>query len=342
MSKNFFIQWDSTNSCNLRCKHCYHNWNEDKEKEMSNEEFKYMADDLVKFSNKWGFSPSIHFSGGEPLLREDLFDLLNYCNNNYITTRILTNGTLINKEVAKKLKDSNVAGVQISIDGDKKTHDSIRGREDSYELAMNGIRNASQEGLIVNISTTLMQSNKEQLEDVIINSYKAGAKKIGFQSLVPHSIEDNEFIDNHEILELYTKIDKLSQQYNNKIKILKTEVLWNILNVEDNFKEKARKLKKFSGGCGAGFVGLSVLSDGTVYPCRRLPIDIGNIKEGVEKIFVYSKVMDDLRNFDKIQKCNKCESVSYCRGCRAIAYAVHKNYTAEDPMCFKDLLKNEN
>jgi radical SAM protein with 4Fe4S-binding SPASM domain len=77
-----------------------------------------------------------------------------------------------------------------------------------------------------------------------------------------------------------------------------------------------------------------VLSDGTVYPCRRLPIPIGNIKEGIENIYFENQVMKDLRDFNKLE-CGSCSRVGFCRGCRAVAYAMTGDYLAKDPNCFK-------
>ena len=87
---------------------------------------------------------------------------------------------------------------------------------------------------------------------------------------------------------------------------------------------------------------LSVLSDGTVYPCRRLPIPIGNIKEGIGNLIINSAVMQELRDLNKMRRNTLCDKVAYCRGCRAVAYAVTGDYMAKDPMCFKYLLREKN
>ncbi len=338
MVRTFFVQWDSTNACNLSCSHCYHNDEQNTNLNMSFNDVKNMLNDLAITSKRWNFDPAFHISGGEPLLRKDLFSILDYATKLGITKRILTNGTLIDSVVAKELAKRDIFGLQISIDGDKKTHNRIRGRDWAYDLALKGVENASKEGIIVNISNTLMQSNKHVLEEVIINSYNAGAKKIGFQSLVPHSKTDPEFITAKELYEIYGELNNLSKKYKNKIKIVKSEVLWNSYLPKTKFKEIGEKLDKFCGGCGAGFIGLSVLSDGIVYPCRRLPINIGNISEGIQNIFLNSSVMNDLRDYHSLDECGTCNDVTSCRGCRAIAYAMTGNYMGADPMCFKKYL----
>lgn len=95
---------------------------------------------------------------------------------------------------------------------------------------------------------------------------------------------------------------------------------------------------KYLGGCSAGYFALSVLSDGTVYPCRRLPIPIGHISEGIKRIIIENNTMKEMRDLNKIKENSLCDKVAHCRGCRAIAYAVHGDYMAKDPMCFKELI----
>ena len=342
---DFFLQWDATPSCNLRCSHCYHNFQEKaKGKVMTKEEAFSMIDDLVNNTERWGFLPFLHYSGGEPLLRKDLFEIAKYAKKLGVEQRILTNGTLLTSDIAKRLSDANITRVQISVDGKKDTHNKVRGFPWAYDKAMEGIHNASSlDNIVVNISTTLMQSNKDQMEDIIINSYNAGAKKIGFQSLVPSSLDDPEFIGSEGIYELFKEIHQLRKKYYGKILVLETEVLWNIFSPMTKPKEMGASLGKYCGGCGAGWNGLSILSDGTVYPCRRLPIDIGNVLEdGINKIFMENDVMNNLREFSKMDECGECDKVTYCRGCRAIAYAVTGDYMGKDPMCFNELKGKEN
>ena len=108
--KQIFIQWDSTNDCNLKCLHCYHNGEgqkhhkQDKKSLMSLIEIKDMVDDLVYTTNRWDMAPRLQISGGEPLMRKDLLEILEYTQKNKVPTRLLTNGTLITKEKAEAFK----------------------------------------------------------------------------------------------------------------------------------------------------------------------------------------------------------------------------------------------
>jgi len=351
MAKKFFIQWDSTNDCNLDCLHCYHN-REGKEHSthvqrkdtlMTFEEVKNMIDDLEYTSKRWGMIPRFQISGGEPMMREDLMEILDYTKKLNMGTWILTNGTLITLKKAEELHRRGIKKLQISIDGSRQTHNNIRKKEYAYDKAMEGITNCSKAGILVNVSMTLMQSNKDDVEDVVVSSMKAGAGIVGFKSYVPDSklgLRDPEFVGAKETYDIFKKIIELRKKYDGKIKVLETEVLWQMMHGNTKLKQEARRTEKFLGGCAAGFLGVSVLSDGTIYPCRRLPIPIGNIKEiKLVDLMVNNEVLKNLRNFDKMKEKGCCEDVNCCRGCRAVAYAVTGDYMAKDPMCFKQYVK---
>jgi len=350
--RKIFIQWDSTNNCNLKCSHCYHNregeehatHNQGKDL-MSLEEVVSMIDDLNNTSKRWKMLPRFQISGGEPLMREDLPAILEYTKKLGIETRILTNGTLITHKKANELYRLGVRRLQISIDGSRKRHNLIRGRDFAYDLAIRGVKNCAQNKIDVTISMTALQSNKDDFDDVIKNAIRAGAKYVGTQSYVPSlelGINDPEFLDCRALYELNKKTRELEKKYGNEIKILQTEVLWHLMQWDTKRKKEARNKDMFLSGCGAGWSGLSVLSDGTVYPCRRLPIPIGNIKEGFSSLMVNNPILQDLRDFDKMRKnADGCIHIPYCRGCRAIAYATTGDYLAKDPMCYEKLVKPE-
>lgn len=347
--RQLFIQWDSTNDCNLRCRHCYHNregnknHSQEKKKLMNLAEVKEMVDDLALTSNRWNMSPRLHISGGEPLMRRDLLDILEYTFEKKVTTKLLTNGTLVTKKKAREIKKRGVNRVQISIDGNREKHNFVRQREYAFDKAMEGISNCKEEGIGVTVSFTAMQSNKSYIEQAIKESIDAGAQMFGVQSYVPSldlGINDPEFIDSKGLYEIYLSQRELSKKYGEKIGLLETEVLWGLMHEDDSLREKSRKEEKYLGGCGAGFSGVSVLSNGRVYPCRRLPLDMGHIQEGLVNLIIEKKIMQDLRNFKKIKKNVRCEYVPHCKGCRAIAYATTGDYLSKDPMCFRNLIKS--
>jgi len=112
-----------------------------------------------------------------------------------------------------------------------------------------------------------------------------------------------------------------------------------LLQPESLIQKFGRELDKITSGCSIGVNGLSVLADGTVYPCRRLPIPIANIREQtIAEIFIENSLLNQFRDFHNLKDCGECNNVTYCRGCRAIAYAVTGSAFAGDPQCFKELI----
>jgi radical SAM protein with 4Fe4S-binding SPASM domain len=312
---------------------------------MNLKEAKDMLYDLSNTAKRWSMIPRISISGGEPLMRKDLLKILEYASKKEIITAILTNGTLLTAKKASEIYDAGVRRLQISIDGKKETHNNIRKKSFAYDKALEGIINASASGIDVTVSMTLMQSNKNQFEDVIKASINTGAKKVGFKTYVPDKqlgISDPEYMNAEDALKVFRETGDLIRKYGNKITVLTSDVLWQIVESDNPAKKIAKQKNKYLTGCSAGYRALSVLSDGIVYPCRRLPIKIGHIKEGISNLIIDSDVMKELRNLDKMKKNTLCDKVSNCRGCRAVAYAVTGNFMAKDPMCFKYLLDKEN
>lgn len=154
------VVWNITRACNLKCVHCYNDsgagktWND-----VTTEKAQTILDDLAVFG-----VPSVLFSGGEPLMRPDLFDLIQYAGQRGLRTVISTNGTLITADVAKRIKDCGVSYVGISLDGIGKINDKFRGVEGAFERAVQGIRNCVAVGVRVGLRLTLTKKNVEDLE----------------------------------------------------------------------------------------------------------------------------------------------------------------------------------
>jgi len=343
--RHFYLQWDSTNNCNLRCKHCYHGREDSPEQEknsMTLDEVKLMIDDLEGTSERWGMRPRIGISGGECILREDLYDILEYTHQKKIITNLLTNGTLLTPKKSEEIKKRGVNSLQISIDGTRETHNRIRQKEYAFDRAIEGIRNATNAKIGVVVAMTATKENEHEFEEVIKISYQAGANKVTFKTYVPSldlGEQDPLYLNASEIHRLISHTTELTKKYKGQIQVLHSDVLFQILEPENPLIEQAKEEDKFLWGCSAGFRSLSVLSDGSVYPCRRLPIYIGHINEGISKIVLENEVMKNLRDLERMKANTLCDKVSHCRGCRAVAYAVTKDYMAKDPMCFKELIE---
>lgn len=177
----FLVVWDITYACNLKCKHCYATAGKPLLDELTTEEAKQAIDKLDKAG-----VPIIAFSGGEPLVRRDIFELSRYAADKGIYVAMATNGTLITKEIAKKMKKSGIQFVQISLDGaDAKTHDGFRGVPGAFDRTIKGIKNCVEQGFFVNISTTVTHYNYKQIPKIIDLCEKLGVNWFMAYNFVP-------------------------------------------------------------------------------------------------------------------------------------------------------------
>lgn len=339
-SFDFFVQWHITERCNLSCRHCYQTGN--RMKEMSLEEIKTataeISDTLIDWQKTYDIdiSPSVNITGGEPFLRRDLYHIIDLMGRSGFDIYILTNGTLIDKDVAYTLYNLGVKGVQVSMEGPEHIHDSIRGRG-SFSAALNGTMNLLEAGLEVTLNVTLSSVNADYFLNMIEIACKTGVQRLGFSRLVSsgrgRGLADKR-LSPEEVRRIYNDIFSLKV---NNLKIVTGDPLALQLNQSDSLYEGNIPV----GGCAAGISGITILSDGTMTPCRRLPIPIGNIKEdSFRDVWVTSKVLGLLRDKAKYKgKCRSCKRWASCRGCRAIAYANSEiegkgDFLAEDPQCF--------
>jgi len=297
-----------------------------------------VADMLTDWATAYdvNYSSSFNLTGGEPFLRQDLFYVIEELSNKGFDTYLLTNGILVNRDKAEMLAQLGVKGVQVSIEGPEDIHDSIRGKG-SLKSSLNGIANLLEAGVEVTLNTTLSDMNAPYFLDVIALASSVGVQKVGFSRLVPSGSGRNllnRMLNKEVLKDLYSKIFSLNT---GSLKIVTGDP------VASQFRSPTDDDKSSfpSGGCAAGISGLTILPDGTVTPCRRLPVPIGNVrKDSLREIWSTSEVLKSLRDRSKYNgKCGVCKKWSACRGCRAIAYEFSHangttNYLAEDPQCF--------
>lgn len=335
------MQLHLTERCNLRCSHCYQG--EKRPDEMSLPEIKAIIDETSQMLADWkesydlSFTSSFNVTGGEPFLRKDIFHVLEKLKDNSFDTYILTNGTLVTRDIATALALLKVEGVQVSMEGPEDIHDAIRGAG-SFKASLKGIGHLLDEGLELTLNTTLSEMNAPYFMDMIELASELGAQRLGFSRLVPSGCGKkmlDSMLQPADVKDLYNKI------FSSDTKGLQ-------ITTGDPIAEQLRCTAgedpadpAASGGCAAGVSGLTILPDGTVTPCRRLPVPIGNVKhDSLRDIWSSSETLKALRDKGSYKgKCGKCKKWSSCRGCRAIAYAWSQangkaDYLAEDPQCF--------
>ena len=336
---DFFVQFHLTEKCNLACRHCYQSG---AVPEMNYQEICGAISSIRTTVEGWAvdynmnMSPSLHFTGGEPLLRDDLFAVLGYAFGCGFSISLMSNGTLIGPRGAQQLKKAQVADVQISLDGLEATHDSLRG-QGSYHRALEGIKNLVGESVETNINLTVSRLNMTEVGELVHVAEELGVSGIAFSRLVPSGRGKalmGETLTREEVALFYNEL----RQYrsSSKVSVTSRDPLAAIAEMDGDIPQTEMPM----GGCAAGVFGVTITSDGTVMPCRRMDLPIGNIKrDSFRKLWAESPVLWSLRTREDYRGgCHSCRYWPVCRGCRAIALAYARaegseDYLGPDPQC---------
>ncbi len=327
----FFLQWHITDACNLRCKHCY--CTDYTQKPVDDKTLKHVIDEYEKLLNYFGKKGRIQFAGGEPLAAPEIYNLIEQAREKDMAVRILSNGTLVDQRVAEKIRNAGCYIVQVSIEGNRRINDKIRAKN-SFNMALNGIKVLRENGIEVTVAMTLSRTNVSQIPYVFKFADKY-ANRIGFHRLVPIGTGTgmiDEMLTPSELLAAYKKIYELRQKYPDLMVPLR-DPAWRAF-----FERNPDELS----GCSAGYNGLCIGTGGDVYPCRRLPVKIGNVFETDLISLWNSPIMNDLRNREARKGvCGTCGFSKSCGGCPGIAYAVTGDYMQSDPQCFKTIREKD-
>lgn len=347
---HFMIQWDLTERCNLRCGHCRQEG--PLPGEMPFPDIMAAFQDIIDTARSWEdasgklFVPRFTITGGEPFLRGDLARVLEILTHPNFEVFLCTNGTLVDRDRAHMLADLGIAGVQVSIEGPDDLHDSVRG-EGNFDRAIDGIDHLLDAGLKVTVHVTLSQLNAQCMMKVIAFASHMGVHRIGCSRLLPcgrgGALAIPTFSPN-EVKSLYQSLFALELR---NIEIVSGDPLAALAKPKGAAKGRGKRKNSHAheqlprGGCAAGVSGITLLPDGTMLPCRRLGIPLGNLRDdSLREVWAASPVLDALRSKDRYPgKCGRCSRWENCRGCRAIAYAAsalqgRPDLLADDPQCF--------
>ena len=328
----FYFQWHITERCNRCCRHCYQNGKP--ALELGLKDLFRIVELMERAVKKWAKRGTLSLTGGEPLLRrDDLYALMDRIDSSaYLEYYdILTNGSLIDEEEAGKLATHpKLRRIQVSLEGaTAETNDAIRGKG-SFDSTINAVRNMRKAGIDVSIMTTISRLNYKEIPGVIELAGNEGAATLAFERLIPEGAGEgltDQVITPSELRDLYQQIYEMAVN-NTKVRVLLYRPLFAMIAPDD---------PTVGALCSAGNNALTIMPDGTVYPCRRLPISIGNVlTDGFFKIWYGSDVLWKLRNPKRLGgRCHDCELLTQCRGCRAMAYFTTGDYMAEDPQCWR-------
>jgi heme b synthase len=334
------VAWETTRRCNLSCVHCRaaaedHDYPDELDTEAS---FRLL--DQIREVGE----PIIILTGGEPLMREDIFEIASYGTSIGLRMVMAPNGTMITHENARKMKASGIKRISVSLDGaTKESHDNFRGIEGAYEGALNGISLAKEAGIDFQINTVITKTNLDEIPSILALAERLGAVAHHIFLLVPTGrgkyIVEQE-IDAKEYEKtlnwFYDQREKTSLQ----LKATCAPHYYRILR--QRAKEEGKKvsfdthgLDAVTRGCLAGTGFCFISHTGKVQTCGFLDVECGDITTTpFKEVWEDSEVFNRLRKVDNYEgKCGACEYTRVCGGCRARAYEATGNYMAEEPLC---------
>lgn len=291
----------------------------------------------------------IALSGGEPLVRNDIFEVIDHIREREMAFSIATNGTLLTEEKVRKLEKRNCQYIQVSIDGKPATHNEMRG-SNMYQKTLEGLKNAVNSEITTGVAMTVTKDNYDELDYVIDEAEELGADILMHYNFIPTG--RGEKIKNLDITpemreKLLLKLMKKSKEKD--ITLLSTAPQFGRVSAkgditslthfdtfgQSDMAEDVEFLAEFVGGCGAGRLYAALQPNGNITPCVFLPKTIGNIKkDNFTEIWQNNKFLNKIRSREEFSgECGECEFRNICGGCRARAYAYYKDVQERDPGC---------
>jgi heme b synthase len=338
-----WIAWEITRRCNLRCVHC----RSASEMEVKGhpdfptfEAFR-IIDDIVSYAK-----PVVVLSGGEPLKREDVFEIAKYGTEKGLRMCLATNGTLVTDETCEKIKSSGIRIVSLSLDGsEEKVHDDFRSQKGAFAGTINAARLFKKYGIEFIINSSFTKRNEEEIPKVYKLAKELGATAWYMFMIVPTGRGEeimNELISKEsyeDILDWH--FDMESEEEEMLVRPTCAPHYYRVVlqqSKKKGSKFRKRTLKFSTGGakgCIAGQLICLIDVDGNVLPCSYFPKPAGNIRgQSFKEIWEESELFRELRDFKKYKgKCGSCEYINVCGGCRARAYSVYGDYLEEEPFC---------
>jgi heme b synthase len=321
------IAWEVTRKCNLDCIHCRARASSrSDENELSLDECRLVLDDIASFS-----APTIILTGGEPLLREDIYDIIRYGILKGLRMVIAVNGTLVDRDAAARLKDAGVLRVSMSIDGkDRKSHDDFRRVSGSFDAVMRAGRWLNEAGMPFQINTTVTRLNVGDLGPIYDLVRGMGAVAWHTFLLVP--VGRGEALKGEELnAAMYEQV--LNWLYEREER---NEIEMKVTCAPHYYRiVKERGGTPKSAGCLAGKSFLFISHTGVAQPCGYLELPCGDVrKDGVRKVWEESGQLALIRDFRQYKgKCGRCRFLRICGGCRARALELKGDILEAEPYC---------
>jgi len=356
--KAYSVSWNLTQRCNLLCAHCYMSAfpGADASGELSTEECRRVIDEIAEVN------PHVFLilTGGEPLLRKDLFELAAAGSEKGFTVVVGTNGVLLRDKQARLLREHGVQGASLSLDStDAKKHDAFRHLPGAWEGAVRATKALCAEGLDFSLHMSVTDWNVEEIPAMIDLAGELGAKVLNFFFLVRtgrgENLTDITPAQYERILTYLARVQGVGNGGSSPGPSVfeVQEDPWSVpagraggllirAKCAPHFRRIIWELDPTSpllrnyahGSCPAGKYYCRITPEGDVTPCPYMPVSAGNLRErSFADLWHSAGVFNDLREPKLGGRCGACEFSKICGGCRCRAYAAYGDYLAEDPAC---------
>ena len=320
------VSWNLTRKCNLKCPHCYMEGGVAEENELTTDECLALIDEMEALGTEM-----LILTGGEPLLRRDIYQIAQKASAKGMWVVMGTNGVMVNDFVARKMVECGVKGVGISIDSiDPEKHNAFRGGPNAWEHSVRALDTCRRHGLEVLVQTTVMDMNRDEIPELMAFARERGAWSFNLYFLVQtgrgQEMNDLSATDTDAILR-----DMVGMQDEHRPMLVRSKCAPQFKQIA--YDEGLGGLE--SGGCMAGTQYCRITPSGDVTPCPYMTVVAGNVREqSFDEIWTSSPVLTELRDPARLKgKCGACEFNELCGGCRCRAQAAFKDYLAEDPAC---------
>lgn len=338
----FTFQWHITDECDQRCEHCYiySNPNHLGCSETTFADMKVILDNCIDMCQRLGRKPYFSITGGDPILHKSFWKLLDLLKSHNIPFNILGNPFHLDDEVCGRLYELGCQKYQLSLDGLEKTHDAIR-RTGSFEETLKKIPVIKKAGIKCAIMTTVSNTNVNEIPQLIDIVVRNKVDIYAFARYCPVNGEEYLMVPAQTYRELLENCwEKFTLYKDSNTSFNLKDHLWTLYLYEKGLFTIPEELDKNTiyEGCNCAINHMTILSDSTVYACRRMNSSVGNAKEeSMYDIFVGAE-MAEYRQYHKFEKCAKCELLRFCRGCPATAYGMKGSMYAPDPQCWKTII----
>ncbi|MBE0447678.1 MAG: radical SAM protein [Actinobacteria bacterium] len=338
-----WIALEVTRKCNLRCIHCRSGSEAEVEghPDFSTKEAFRIIDDVASYTK-----PVVVLSGGEPMLRKDIFDIAGYGAEKDLRMALATNGVFVTEDTCEKIKESDIKIVSLSLDGSTaEVHDDFRRQEGAFAGTINAAQLLKRHNIEFVINSSFTKRNQEAIPATYRLAKELGATAWYMFMVIPTGRGEElmgELIssdDYEDILEWHYEMEKDEDDL-----LVRPACAPHYFRIIlEKAKASGSKLDKrpfkfapsSSKGCVVGQVICVVDVDGNVLPCSYFPKAAGNLREqSLKDIWEGSELLEELRDIGRYKgKCGKCKYVTICGGCRARAYSIHGDYLREDSFC---------